>query len=141
MQFPRSMSTSLAPLADSVGGITEAKDRRAPEGKPDARMGAGRRKQERAAFVEPDGDNKGVRDGAREYHQRADESGRIHATLVSSATVTTRRSPTPEKDATTSTGNDDKSTRPQHVPLKQYMLPASKAVSVLATTVKAAQRT
>ena len=135
------LSTSLAPLADSVDGITEAKDRRAPGGQPGARVGAGRRKQERAAFVEPDGDNKGVRDGAREYHQRADESGRIHATLVSSATVTTRRSSTPEKDATTSTGNDDKSTRPQHVPLKQDMLPASKAVSVSATTAKVAHLT
>ena len=80
-------------------------------------MGAGRRKQERAAFVEPDGDNEGVRDGAREYRQRADDSGCTHATLASSATVTTMRSSTPEKDATTSTGPDDKSTRPQHVPL------------------------
>ncbi len=104
-------------------------------------MGAGRRKQERAAFVEPDGDNKGVRDGAREYHQRADDSGRIHATLVSSATVTTRRSSTHEKDATTGTGTNDKSTRPKHVLLKQDMPPASKAVSVSATTAKVAHLT
>ncbi len=41
MQFPRSMSTSLAPLADSVDGITDAKHRRAPGGQPDARVGAG----------------------------------------------------------------------------------------------------
>ena len=135
------LSTSLAPLADSVDGITEAKDRRAPEGQPGARVGAGRRKQERAALIEPDGYEKGVRDGTREYRQRAGDSGRIHATLVSSATVTTRRSSTPEKDATTSTGPDDKSTRLQNVPLKQNMLPASKAVSVSATTAKAAHLT
>ena len=104
-------------------------------------MGAGRRKQERAAFVEPDGDNKGVRDGAIEYRQRADDSECTHATLTSSATVTTRRSSTHEKDATTSTGTNDKSTRPKHVPLKQDMPPTSKAVSVSTTTAKAAHLT
>ena len=93
------------------------------------------RKQERAAFVEPDGNNEDVRDGAREYRQRADDSGCTHATLASSATVTTMRSSTLEKDATTSTGPDDKSTRPQD------MLPASKAVSVSTTRAKAAHLT
>jgi hypothetical protein len=82
VQFPRSISTSLAPLADSVDGITETKDRRAPGGQPGARVGAGRRKQERAAFVESDSDNEGVRDGARKYCQRAGDSRRTHATLA-----------------------------------------------------------
>ena len=135
MQFTRSITTSLAPFADRVGGITEAKDMKARGGQPGARGGAGRRKQERAAFVEPDGNNEDVRDGAREYRQRADDSGCFHATLASSATVTTMRSSTPEKDATTSTGPDDKSTRPQD------MLPASKAVSVSTTRAKAAHLT
>ena len=142
MRFPRSMSMSLAPLADSVDGIYLG------EGQEGSRRAARRpswrrtpRKQERAAFVEPDGNNEDVRDGAREYRQRADDSGCTHATLASSATVTTMRSSTPEKDATTSTGPDDKSTRPQHVPLKQDMLPASKAVMVSATTAKAAHLT
>ncbi len=82
MQFPRSMSMSLAPLANSVDGITEAKDRRAPGGQPGARVGAGRHEQERAAVVEPDGDNEGARDGAREPRERAVDSGRTLAMLA-----------------------------------------------------------
>ena len=171
MQFSRSISTSLAPYANSVDGTTDAKARRVRGGQPGARVGAGRREQKRSAVVEPDGDNEGVRDGARGSCQCAVDSGRTHATLASSPrhqhgagtllgqrrrhhrgggqegsrggsqafewapdaasrsvlpstnptvttrvcemarNVTSRRSSTPEKDATTSTGNDDKSTR------------------------------
>ncbi len=63
---------------------TEAKARRARGGQTGARVGAKRREQERDAVVEPDGDNGGVRYGARESRQRAVDSGRTHATLASS---------------------------------------------------------